>query len=98
MTQQALIINKNDNVATALRKLAKASRIHLEIEDRSFDVILSQAIPFGHKFALSSIKIGSAVIKYGEKIGTASQVINKGDHVHLHNVDGYRGRGDKVEL
>ncbi len=98
MTKHALIINKKDNVATALKPLGKADRIHLAIEDRSLDVILSQAIPFGHKFALSNIDEGGAVIKYGEKIGTASEVINKGDHVHLHNVEGFRGRGDKNEL
>lgn len=98
MTQHALIINKKDNVATALKQLGKADRIHLTIEDRSLDVILSQAIPFGHKFALSNIDEGGAVIKYGEKIGTASEVINKGDHVHLHNLEGFRGRGDKNEL
>lgn len=98
MTQHALIINKKDNVATALKQLGKADRIHLAIEDRSLDVILSQAIPFGHKFALSNIDEGGAVIKYGEKIGTASEVINKGDHVHLHNLEGFRGRGDKNEL
>jgi altronate dehydratase small subunit len=94
MTQYALIINKKDNVATALKHLAKADRIHLKFEDRAVEVILSQAIPFGHKFALSNIDRGGAVVKYGEKIGTASEVINKGDHVHLHNMEGFRGRGD----
>lgn len=95
MTQPALIINNKDNVATALKQLASADRICLTVEDRVLEVILTQAIPTGHKFALSNIDKGGAVIKYGEKIGTASAVICKGAHVHLHNVEGFRGRGDK---
>lgn len=98
MTQQALIINSKDNVATALKQLPKTDRIRLKIEDKVIEVILSQSIPVGHKFALGNIEKGGAVIKYGEKIGTASSLINKGDHVHLHNVEGFRGRGDKNEL
>jgi altronate dehydratase small subunit len=98
MSRQALIISKEDNVATALKPLGEFERIQLSMADRLIDVTLSQAIPFGHKFALCTIEKGGAVIKYGEKIGTASGRILKGAHVHLHNVEGYRGRGDKHEL
>jgi altronate dehydratase small subunit len=98
MNLQALIISKKDNVATALTQMEKEDRIHLEIEDMVFDVVMAQVIPFGHKFALCHIDLGGAIIKYGEKIGTASGVIEKEDHVHLHNVEGFRGRGDKNEL
>jgi altronate dehydratase small subunit len=57
-------------------------------------VVLGHDIPFGHKFALRPIPMGGSVIKYGEIIGVASQSIAPGDHVHVHNVDGTRGRGD----
>lgn len=40
----------------------------------------------GHKYALSPIKKGAAVIKYGQKIGHATMNIQKGDHVHTHNL------------
>ena len=36
------------------------------------------------------------IIKYGEEVGQANTDINQGDHVHVHNVDGLRGRGDKA--
>ena len=98
MIRQALIVNRKDNVATALRPLERADPIHLEIEGRVCEVTLSEEIPFGHKFALSDIDKGGAVIKYGEQIGIASTMINKGAHVHLHNVEGFRGRGDKGEF
>lgn len=34
------------------------------------------------------------VIKYGEIIGKASVEIRKGQHVHVHNLESLRGRGD----
>jgi len=43
-------------------------------------------IASGHKYALSDIKKGDAVIKYGYPIGNATCDIKAGDHVHTHNV------------
>lgn len=40
----------------------------------------------GHKYARHDIKKGEAVIKYGFLIGTASENIKKGGHVHTHNL------------
>ena len=33
-------------------------------------------------------------MKYGEEIGVASREISAGNHVHVHNLDSMRGRGD----
>lgn len=40
----------------------------------------------GHKVALTDIKKGEDIIKYGYPIGHATEDIKKGDHVHTHNV------------
>lgn len=40
----------------------------------------------GHKYALTDIKQGEPVIKYGYPIGIASEDIKCGDHVHSHNL------------
>lgn len=95
MSQNAIIIDKKDNVATALRQLDAGESVHLEIEENAFNVILQQAIPFGHKFSLKDIERGEQVVKYGEVIGLATKKVMKGEHVHVNNVDGLRGRGDK---
>ena len=34
------------------------------------------------------------LMKYGESIGRASRDIQKGDYVHVHNLEAMRGRGD----
>lgn len=40
----------------------------------------------GHKYATKDIKKGDLILKYGEPIGSASEDISRGAHVHTHNV------------
>jgi altronate dehydratase small subunit len=44
--------------------------------------------------ALRPIEAGELVLKYGQTIGRAGARIEPGEHVHVHNVEGTRGRGD----
>jgi altronate dehydratase small subunit len=53
-------------------------------------------IPFGHKVAIINIESESEVRKYGEVIGRSTARIVIGQHVHVHNIEGIRGRGDQV--
>jgi altronate dehydratase small subunit len=94
----AIIVDKKDNVATALRQIENNEAISLEIADQAFSIFVSQPIPVGHKFALKDISKGKPVIKYGEIIGLATQKISVGQLVHVHNVEGLKGRGDKSEF
>ena len=95
MQEKAILIDKKDNVATSLRQLGKGDSIPVTIEDRSVSVVLLQDISFGHKFALTDIQQGDAIIKYGGVIGLATKPIRQGEHVHVHNVESQKGRGDK---
>ena len=54
----------------------------------------NQDVPFGFKIALTDISKGEQIHKYGESIGIASAHIKLGDMVHVHNLDGSKGRGD----
>ncbi len=51
-------------------------------------------LQLGHKIAIEEIGEGERVIKYGETIGYSSKSIKPGEHVHVHNMVGGRGRGD----
>ena len=95
MPQSIIVIDRKDNVATALRQLEQGSSIRVEMEDYVVDVTLSQVIPFGHKFALKDIEPGESLIKYGEVVGLATSKIMKGEHTHIHNVKGLKGKEDK---
>jgi altronate dehydratase len=85
-----LVISERDNVATALEALEPGRRI----DAGSGFVVAIDAIPAGHKIALTPIAAGTAVVKYGSPIGTATGDIAAGSHVHTHNVASSRGRGD----
>lgn len=54
--------------------------------DATIEVLALDAIPLGHKVALSDIKDGDTIIKYDNDIGKAVADIAKGGHVHVHNV------------
>ena len=95
MQENAILIDKKDNVATALGELEEGKAIRVGIEDHIVDIVLAQDIPFGHKFSLKDIEQGETVIKYGETIGLATKQIRQGEHVHVHNVESQKGRGDK---
>lgn len=90
----AIAIRENDNVATALRDLAVGEKIVVGVADRMLSVHVRQAIPFGHKLALTDIPAGTDILKYGEVMGRATQEIPTGAHAHIHNIESLRGRGD----
>ncbi len=95
MISSAIIIDNKDNVATALRQIKKGEKLNLLRGVEQLDIVPVQPIPLGHKFAVAVIAKGADVIKYGEIIGKATARISIGQHVHVHNVEGIRGRGDR---
>ena len=80
--QDIVKIHENDNVAVALRPLAKGGALDVA----GAKVSLLEDIPQGHKFALRPIKAGEEVVKYGFRIGYAKEDIDAGAWVHVHNV------------
>jgi len=92
--QQIVVLNDADNVATSLVALEAQSRIEVELNGERRTITMLDAIPFGHKLAIQSIALGDEVLKYGEVIGRASEAIEPGRWVHVHNVESVRGRGD----
>lgn len=96
MSHDLLVVDVKDNVATALRLLRQGEIVEVEIAGEAETVLPSQAIPFGHKIALVDIEAEQPVIKYGEVIGLAAEKIARGQHVHIHNVVGLKGRRDRA--
>jgi SAF domain len=85
-----IVISERDNVATALEPIGIGEVI--DVDGRA--IAARDAIANGHKIAVTRIPAGSAVVKYGSPIGTATIDIEPGAHVHTHNVASSRGRGD----
>lgn len=77
-----LKITPSDNVAVALRPLAPGEKVEAEGET----LTVTSPVPAGHKIALCDLAPGERVIKYGFPIGSATQAILRGSHVHTHNL------------
>lgn len=92
----ALKVNDLDTVATIFANdLTAGTEVELrDKKGRSERLALLSDIPYGHKIAISNLAPGDPVTKYGESIGAATHTIRKGEHVHVHNMDSMRGRGD----
>ncbi|WP_314585956.1 UxaA family hydrolase [Paenibacillus terrigena] len=93
----ALVVDEKDHVATALKDIQEGDTIHYRSKDQFVTVVALDPIPFGHKVALVDMEEGTHVMKYGEVIGRATVMIERGRHVHVHNVEGIRGRGDQSQ-
>jgi altronate hydrolase len=79
---RAIKVKNEDDVAVAMEPLAAGEVIGVH----GNDVVLIDAIPAGHKFAVTPVTAGQPVLRYGFPIGTARSDIAPGMHVHTHNV------------
>lgn len=84
-------INENDNVAVALEVIPAGTTVSVG----GTDVTTAMEIPAGHKFALADIAVGEPVIKYGFRIGNATEAVKKGEWIHTHNLK--TGLGDLLD-
>ena len=80
--QDFIKINKDDNVAVALKPIAKGTTVDVA----GSSVTMLEDIPQGHKFAIKPIKKGDAVIQYGFRIGYAQADVEVGGWIHTHNL------------
>ena len=99
MKPMALQCNDKDNVAVLFEERIAAGT-EVEVRNKrgnATSLIINHTIPYGHKLAVKPIAKGEDIIKYGESIGIATADIKTGDHVHIHNMESKRGRGDWKE-
>ena len=86
---QLLVHDKADNVGVVVVEDLKAGTDMLCVvtEDNSdFRLTARHDVPIGHKVALADLTEGDTVIKYGEDIGRMIAGVERGGHVHVHNL------------
>ena len=93
---RALIVHPDDNVANLIGPGTRGHRVHCIVDghEGSETIELVDDLPSNHKLARRDIGVGEPIVKYGLNIGRASQAIRRGQHVHAHNIESNRGRGD----
>lgn len=86
--KRAIVMSPADNVATTLDDLEARDMVAITSAEgeRLQELNALRAIPFGHKIARYKLAKETEVVKYGEVFGVASQDIEPGDYVHVHNV------------
>ena len=89
LSRPLMIMHPQDNVAVCLRPLDSGEEIPVTRNDTAMSITVLEAVPLGHKVALSHIASGQAILKYGEIIGRATKDIAPGQHVHTHNISDY---------
>jgi altronate dehydratase small subunit len=93
---KAIVVDTKDNVANLVGPGRQGDSVACHVEGREaiVSVPLTTDIPANHKFAFQDIKAGETIVKYGLSIGKAAEDIRRGAHVHVHNIESNRGRGD----
>ena len=94
MQRKAIVIDPADNVANLVGPGQEADPVTITGAPAPTEIALTGDIPSNHKIALRPIAKGELVTKYGVTIGRATCDIAAGEHVHVHNIESLRGRGD----
>jgi altronate dehydratase small subunit len=84
-----MVMHAKDNVAVCLRPMQAGEGVELVHNEKTLSLKIRDAVPVGHKVALSPVASGQPIVKYGEVIGRATRDIAAGQHVHDHNISDY---------
>lgn len=78
-----IVLADGDNVGIAARDIAADETAHTIAGQ---GVHAREAIPRGHKIALTPIAAGQPILRLGVPVGVATAPIDTGRLVHVHNV------------
>ncbi|HCV05750.1 UxaA family hydrolase [Pseudoalteromonas sp. SSMSWG5] len=77
-----VLLHEQDNVIVC----CQAAYLGEAITIANDELTLNTDVTVGHKVACRAIQKGEQILKYGVPIGSATDDIEKGQHVHLHNM------------
>jgi hypothetical protein len=81
-TEDLIILSDGDNVGIARRTIDAGQSIRINGSVAQ----TKESIYIGHKIALRKIKKHEPIVRFKMIVGTATQDIPRGTHVHLHNM------------
>ena len=86
MLNAMIVEAAKDNVIVAIEPIAKGDTVTYNCAGQEKSLTALEDITIYHKLAACDIAKGQPIVKYGEHIGVATELIPKGAHVHVHNV------------
>lgn len=82
----AILLDEKDNVVTCVREIKAGEEVSYLTGEGTASFMAREDIPYCHKIALTDLKEGDQVLKYGEMIGRLSAAVAAGHWVNEHNL------------
>ncbi len=79
---QAILLHPHDTVLICVVRICAGDVVDID----GHPVIISQDIDVGHKISRCSLAVGDKVLRYGAPIGSMTQAVAIGEHIHMHNM------------
>lgn len=77
-----ILLHPDDNILVCVKHISVGDVFAIDGE-----IIASQIdIAVGHKIARTPLSAGDKVYRYGAPIGSITEAVAKGEHVHMHNM------------
>jgi (2R)-sulfolactate sulfo-lyase subunit alpha len=77
-----ILLHPNDNILVCVKQINAGDS--LSIEGKS--IISPVNIGVGHKVARFNLQAGEKIFRYGAPIGSMTEDVAQGHHVHMHNM------------
>ncbi len=77
-----IVLNERDNVLICTHEGASGESVNID----GATVLLRQTIEVGHKIARTNLKSGAKIFKCGAAIGSLTENVLVGEHIHMHNL------------
>lgn len=77
-----ILLHPDDNVLVTARSLPEGATMTLDGQA----LVLTGALPVGHKLARRAMAAGDKIVKYGVPIGSLLAPVAPGEWVHMHNM------------
>lgn len=84
-----VVHDENDSVGVIVVEGVKAGdalKGWIMDQDKEIEFTAKSDIPIGHKLAITELKEGDTVMKYGVDIGKVVKDIGVGEHAHVMNI------------
>ncbi|RYZ92122.1 MAG: altronate hydrolase [Moraxellaceae bacterium] len=79
---QIILLHPDDNIVVCVAHIYAGDVIDID----GHTVTLRQDIEVGHKLARNALNSGDKIYRYGAPIGSMTQPVSIGEHVHMHNM------------
>lgn len=77
-----ILLHERDTILIVRRPISAGESV--EIDGQT--IMIEKSVEVGHKLARSQMAVGDKVVRFGAPIGSMTQAVETGAHVHTHNM------------